>query len=491
MDKTRPKWIDKYVGKGQTTRCKNGVYYLCSYHTEYSKEKGRGVTVIDGYLGRLDEERGLIPKKVKRDGLVITAPVEYGANAVLDRLCHEIYENLELCFGEQDAKEIFAIAKFGLSDKQPECRIDNAYLSSYESVRNPNLSLSGSSISRLTERIGLQRERQISFMRKYSGSDYVIFDGTRLVCYSKNSPFAEIGYNHSGIWDPQGNLMYCYSLSPTKMPIYYSINPGNQADIALLKDALREFGIANAIAIMDKGFPSESNYKALDECGVGYISPLKRNAASIDYSFMKESIPELNYGECHFTHHKKTVFYRIIQEYREADEGKGLPRKDLIILYFDSYLYNEERSTYVSLSMKGKDYKETIVKAFGTMTIRSSKDFAPEELYAKYKERELCEDGNKAYKHVLDKMTSNKENGLTYQGWLFINHVSLMMYYCVFNEIKRKGLDYSVEEVIDSLKRVTYQKLGEDVIIREPAKKIKRVYMNLFDREYLDWVKEN
>ena len=131
MDKTRPKWIDKYVGKGQTTRCKNGVYYLCSYHTEYSKEKGRGVTVIDRYLGRLDEERGLIPKKAKRDGLVITAPVEYGANAVLDRLCHEIYENLELCFGEQDAKEIFAIAKFGLSDKQPECRIDNVFI-------NPN-----------------------------------------------------------------------------------------------------------------------------------------------------------------------------------------------------------------------------------------------------------------------------------------------------------------------------------------------------------------
>ena len=42
-------------------------------------------------------------------------------------------------------------------------------------------------------------------MRKYVGeSTHLIFDGTRLACYSKEVDLARIGYNHSQIWDPAG-----------------------------------------------------------------------------------------------------------------------------------------------------------------------------------------------------------------------------------------------------------------------------------------------
>ena len=81
-------------------------------------------------------------------------------------------------------------------------------------------------------------------MRKYVGeSTHLIFDGTRLVCYSKGVNLARIGYNHSQIWDPQVNLMYCFSLRPEKMPVYFMPFAGNKPDISNLLTCVRELGI--------------------------------------------------------------------------------------------------------------------------------------------------------------------------------------------------------------------------------------------------------
>ena len=77
-------------------------------------------------------------------------------------------------------------------------------------------------------------------------------------------------------------------------------------------------------------------------------------------------------------------------------------------------------------------------------------EIAPKEMY---KERELIKDGNKAYKHVLGKFASNKRNSFTYSGWLFFNHISLMLYYRVLAKITEKNLQsrYSVEHMYENL----------------------------------------
>lgn len=94
----------------------------------------------------------------------------------------------------------------------------------------------------------------------------------------------------------------------------------------------------------------------------------------------------------------------------------------------------------------GDDMKEN-EKYFGTIALRINSDMDPQELFEIYKERELIEDGNKAHKNVLDNLASHKRHTPEYDGWLFLNHISLMLYYRVRNRIKEKGPDskYSVE----------------------------------------------
>lgn len=122
-----------------------------------------------------------------------------------------------------------AIAKIGVAEKEPEKRLVNAYRCSYESMRYPDLSLSPSSVSRLTKEIGLSRDLQLRFFHRYvDGSTHLIFDGTRLVCFSKDIDMARIGYNHSMIADPQINLMYRFSASGGDARLLHAVR-GEQA----------------------------------------------------------------------------------------------------------------------------------------------------------------------------------------------------------------------------------------------------------------------
>lgn len=117
-------------------------------------------------------------------------------------------------------------------------------------------------------------------------------------------------------------------------------------------------------------------------------------------------------------------------------------------------------------------------KYFGTIALRINSDMDPQELFEIHKERELIEDGNKAHKNVLDDLASHKRHTPEYDGWLFLNHISLMLYYRVRNRIKEKGLDlkYSVEDVIDVAKRITMRDIGDSWNENVPALPDRKAY---------------
>ena len=491
-----PDWAKTLRKKGQIIKKEGTNLYLYEVSYKYDPAKKRSRTIPGRYLGRLDEKKGLIPasarKAVRKPEY--TAPLEYGASELLESLGSDMREKLIECFGKDDGDAIMAIGKIGLIDKEPEKRIHAVYETSYEKIRHPDLSLSGSSISRLTERIGKDRKSQMAFMKAFIGdATHVIFDGTRLVCYSKDISDAQIGYNHSGIKDPQINLMYCFSLKPVKMPVYFMPFPGNRPDIANIRTSLKELNIRDAYLIADKGFACESNLTAIRRCGMTALWPIRRDSSLIDYSFLEGRSLVAAFGSSFFAYHGRTVYYKVMQEYEEAEEPekrkRGRPKKDeeppmkkvlkeQIVLYVDSRLYEDEMDTYtMGINLRRDGFTpEGLVsseKYFGTIALAIDKKEDPIAQFTMYKERELIEDGNKAYKHVLDDFASNKQCTDTYNGWLFLNHISLMLYYRVFNKIKekRKTDEISVEDVMDTLKRVTIFKADEEWVRKEPTLK--------------------
>ena len=222
------------------------------------------------------------------------------------------------------------------------------------------------------------------------------------------------------------------------------------------------------------------------ENGISYIIPLKRNDSIIDYSEI-ESQGEAAYDGL-FKYNERTIFYKVMQEFHYEEHMKSLghcgrPRKgekhekevisaDCIVTYLDSDMRKLEVDTYTSRLTEGRSgysYDDFLQRlpTMGTMTIRSNVNLEPMELYETYKEREIIEDSNKAYKNELEKTSSNLQDSTSYYGWLFLNHISLMLYYRVFNCIKAKGLTskYSPRDVMALMRRITKQRANGNWIL--------------------------
>ena len=435
---------------------------------------GRRKKVSTGTLGTIRPE-GLIPscKKGQTIRSQVTAPLEYGASFLLESLGNNILSNLNETFSSKLSNQIFEMAKIGLVSPSPFKRMELIYSNSYDSRLRPNLPLSPSTITSVLNEIGSNREAQLNFMRKYyDGTEFIIFDGTRLVSHS----LGEKGYNHCNIDNPQMNLQYCFSLRPEKKPIYFKGFTGDKTDISILKTCIRESGLNNMIFIADKGYYSGSNAEELTKNGISYIMPVKRCDKRIDYASIDMS--SMDGFDGFFSFQSRPIFYKTIQR-ASAAGAKGTDAKgeteepkpsETIVLYFDQKMRGKE----IMDSTCGKDggiddLKERKFRSMGTIALATTikEEKTPKEIYEIYKERELIEDANDAYKNVMRKNASYLQDTNSYYGWLFINHITLLLYYRVYNKIKEKGMTskYSVADVIEQAKRITIQEVAKENIV--------------------------
>lgn len=470
--KAYPDWVEKHRGEGKEIKMIGGRYYLTSY--EYRTVDGRRKKVSTGTLGTIRPE-GLIPscKKGQTIRSQVTAPLEYGASFLLESLGNDILSNLNETFSSKLSNQIFEMAKIGLVSPSPFKRMELIYSNSYDSRLRPNLPLSPSTITSVLNEIGSNREAQLNFMRNYyDGTEFIIFDGTRLVSHS----LGEKGYNHCNIDDPQMNLQYCFSLRPEKKPIYFKGFTGDKTDISIPKTCIRESGLNNMIFIADKGYYSGSNAEELTKNGISYIMPVKRCDKRIDYASIDMS--SMDGFDGFFSFQSRPIFYKTIQRASVAG-AKGTDAKgeteepkpsETIVLYFDQKMRGKE----IMDSTCGKDggiddLKERKFRSMGTIALATTikEEKTPKEIYEIYKERELIEDANDAYKNVMRKNASYLQNTNSYYGWLFINHITLLLYYRVYNKIKEKGMTskYSVADVIEQAKRITIQEVAKENIV--------------------------
>ena len=472
---TYPDWVEKHRSKNREIKKIKSNYYLYERKTVYDKETKKPKKISGTYIGKITET-GIVKAQKRADVKPVEAgyPVEYGASQLLDMLGADILANLKEYYRDELAELIFVIGKIGVIEPSPFKRMSLVYSNSFDSVIYPDMKINKNQLTPILRELGENRAAQLGFMNLFAkGSETIVFDGTRLVSYSEKMDMNRCGYNHCGIEDPQINLLYCFSLSPQKMPVYFKANAGDKTDISVIKDAIGESGTENVIMIADKGFGSDENFRLYKENDIDYIVPLKRNDSSIDYGEIENKGIRAYTGT--FTFNDRSIFY-LVQQNIVIEKKKGRPKagernykvkKDLIITYMDQTMKTKEIRDYsrrmtsgrAGYSLEDLQEKET---AMGTLTLRSCVDLEPQKLYETYKEREIIEDANKAYKHVLDNDASWMQDEKAYQGWLFLNHISLMLYYRLFNPIKQKEMvsRYSVEDVVAMMKRVRIQNIN-------------------------------
>jgi transposase len=197
-----------------------------------------------------------------------------------------------------------------------------------------------------------------------------------------------------GAYDDMINLMCLFS-ARQQIPVYYRLLSGNIRDVSAFRLCLLESGVKDAIVIVDRGFASEKNIKALESEDLRFIIPLPRNSSYINYGKMKTGDKSLFEG--YFRYQGRYIWFYSCQ----VDEEKR------VFLFLDEELRNREENDYLNrIENKTQDY--SIEKfhgkrhAFGTVAIIENTGKKAEDVYCHYKSRGEVETMIDALKNILD-----------------------------------------------------------------------------------------
>jgi len=464
-----PEWVLKHKRPGVNISKIKDKYYLYEVSSVWDKEKKRARKITKGYLGRITEE-GFIPKKARAAPLPTVDPTvkNYGGVVVTETIGCDILEKLRLFFPEL-AETIYVIAVMRLLHNHPFKRLENEYEHSYLSEIYKNLNLSGKNMTALLRRLGDNREKIVEFMKSFiDGTEHLLFDGTAIISKSEKMETSNVGYNAHRQYDPQVNLLYAFS-SEMKMPVYYRVLAGNIRDVTAFDLCVRESGIKGVTVIADKGFGSKENFEMLEKTELKYIVPLKRNSeAYLNTKF--ESGNKADF-DGYFLFNSRPIWYY-------SDHG--------VCYFLDSELKIREEKDYlgrIEKKLEGYTTDGFLAKQFkfGTIALKSNLDLSPEDTYCRYKERGQIEQTFDFLKNLLDQDKSYMQSQNSIEAWAFINHISLLLCYGLYNLLREKELlsRFSVPDLLSHLKYIHKVKISNVWFTSEISKKTSKLLLDL------------
>jgi len=300
-----------------------------------------------------------------------------------------------------------------LAGGQASCHARIWHEGSYASIAYPGANLAGQNISRVLRRLG-QEEAQRGFFEGYmsslyphGGADGIIIDSTGVPNATKMD-ITQLS-NHNGDISREVRVVYAIDRG-SGMPIYFRYVPGNIVDVSTLVTTVHEiaqYGIPTKQVILDAGYFSEANAKALLDEGIPFLTRISSNrrpfkdaaGGNIDGLMSKEHA--FRYGE-------RLMFIKKVPTMLCGHE---------VFVYLcideDMYLMQHKR-TMLSAMDEGKDPKEADedIKSLGAFALLSSDEIGEDKLLPLYYTRQRVEqvfDISKNYAGMLPIRVQSEE----------------------------------------------------------------------------------
>jgi transposase len=227
------------------------------------------------------------------------------------------------------------------------------------------------------------------------------------------------------------------------------------------------------IIVSDKGFYSDENITALLHKKIHFAIPLKRNSKLIDQSLLQHGDKTGFHG--HFFYSNRPIWY-VSHRIRKAG------RYCYILTFLDESLYLEEQNDYLQRVQLGKEgytmeaFFEQQYK-FGTLSIIAflPRGTTPQQVFEYFKARNAVEQMIDVFKNTLQADRSYMRTEQQMEGWMFLNHLALMLYYQIYKELAGLNLlsKYSPLEVLQYLERIYKVRVNAQWHTSEIPKKTK------------------
>ena len=460
-----PECVLKYKRKGTAIHKIGSRYYLYEIESKWDPSLKRARKITKKYLGLITPQ-GIIKPHSR---LSLTNPKEYGACIYLIKSNPKIISYLKRYFPSW-WQELFILSCLRLIHKSPFKNMSIYYQDSWFSEEFPKAKMYERAYKNLLVEVGSNRENIIKFLKKFIlREEALLIDLTHVFSYSKKQILVAKGYNSQFDFSPQINLIFIFSFK-RKLPLFYRILAGNVRDVRALKNTLEESEIEEAIIVTDKGFYSKNNVNLLKREGLKFIMPLRRNNKLIDYSPLRRVDKREMDG--YFKFNDRHIWYY----------GK---RRDSLKLwvYLDEKLKVEEEQDYLNRidthpeeGYSREGFHER-VERFGTVALLTNLRVSAEQVFEYFKSRIEIELLFDVFKNILKADKSYMRGEKEMEAWMFINYLSLVYYYKIYQELLKRDLlkRYSVEDVLLHLRRIRKIKLQGNWVNLEVPKASKEL----------------
>ncbi len=447
-----PDWVLKQKRKRTLIMRRRDNYYLYKVRSVWDKERKKTRLKTEEYLGKITPE-GIVEPRVKRvikryDQITVK---ECGSSFLLQHISGDIVESLWNFFPEW--KEIFVFSCMRLIHRSPMKNVEFHYRSSFLSEAIRDARVSPDSLRDMLRNIGMDRSSITDFMKSFMRDErYLAVDLTHILSMSEGVISATLGHNSKDEYLPQVQLLFLFSMG-RDAPVYFRILPGAINGVMSLRITMEESSASNIVLVADTGFYSSKNVKDLDDMGIFFIIPLKRNSKLIDYS--------MEQGR-YFMFQDHPIFY-----FKYQSNGRSM------FTFRNDFLKAEEEKDYLRRHEKGSAAFRSLSGRMGTLSVITNLKTSGEIVYQMLKSRADIEQSYDTFKNTIHADRTYMRDDHQLQGWMFVNFISLILHYRIYNMLKEKGLlkRYSPEDAIEHLERVSMLKIGEEWKISEIPKK--------------------
>ena len=454
----QPQYLGRVVNKEQ------GIY----------RNKERGVfkySLTDGFLPVAPEDQ-----PAKKEKLILDFGDAYVLYQVLKE--HGYWELFRSVLpGQEDtlcAMLFYRILRGGAS-----CYACDWWAGSYLRVLCPNAKVESQRVSEFYAALGDERVQR-QFFQQYltkvcagKKNHGILIDSTGMP-NDIHFPLTAIN-NHNGVVSNETRLILAVDRL-TQLPLLYRYNAGNIVDVSTLKSTIMElsaYGVGVDFSILDAGYYSEKNIRALYSQGIRFVTRLGPN---------RKLYKELLAAHAQSLESRSNVvFYR--------DRLLYIKCVPVNLCGHDAYAYvamdHQRRSQELYSFMKGAfedkhmTHEEIDLKAShkGVFVLLSSENMHVSEILPLYYTRQVIEQVFDLYKNNADLLPLRTHGENTFRGHLMLSFISTVAY-MLFNRLL-DGSRYCADGAFRALHTQKCKVFDNSVLVTEASKKINEIAKHL------------
>jgi len=372
-----------------------------------------------------------------------------------------------------DKDTLLAMTLYKVLSHNANCYANDWWRGSYASIMFPEAELSSQRLSEFLcsiEKESIQRrffEKYLQFLCKDDKRRAILIDSTGL---ANKIRFELAAINtHNGKTSRETRLILAVDRL-SNMPLFFRYVAGNIVDVTTLRNTITElaqYGIETKLTIVDAGYYSDQNVKALLDNGIAFLTRVHSNRVLFK-NLVKNHIADLMSLEYLTKYNERLVYIK---------------RVDVSLFNHNLYAYiaidlqrrNDESYGYMQGALEelqnGKLTDEQIrrkLETIGVFVLICTECIDTHEILPMYYTRQAIEQIFDVNKSNVDLVPLRVHNEDTFRGHLMLTFIASVAY-LTFNACLKKS-ELNAMGVFSNARNLKCKVYPNAILVKEPAK---------------------